>query len=45
MPRFTCATCHTTHRADFRETEPYRCKDCRRQYNAKRKQALRKQKK
>ena len=38
--RFTCL-CGETRRQQFRASEPFRCKACRRAYNAQRKRDLR----
>ncbi len=38
--RFRCATCGEDRREEFRDSEPYRCKSCRRAYNNKRKREL-----
>jgi len=37
--KFWCA-CGEKRRAEFRESEPYRCRACRRAYNAQRKRQL-----
>lgn len=38
--KWTCA-CGETRREEFRDSEPYRCRACRRAYNAQRKRELR----